>query len=128
MSNSYTDKICVYYYLYDFFKYNGSSRRRHELSHDPPVQISEKLCDMSPIKPDAQKPTTIMMIYTITIQLFYQMDSVPEFHRCHLALVKAMGKELCVSINTSCYIQWRSQPDNLVMLCKFEIIIHFFRN
>ncbi len=33
----------------------------------------------------------------------------------------------------NCYIagnQWRSQPDNLVMLCKFEviIIIHFFRN
>ena len=28
------------------------------------------------------------------------------------------------------YMQWRSQPDNLVPLCKFEIIIiiHFFRN
>jgi hypothetical protein len=27
------------------------------------------------------------------------------------------------------WYQWRSQPDNLVMLCKFEIIIiHFFTN
>ena len=27
-------------------------------------------------------------------------------------------------------VQWRSQPDNLVPLCKFQIIIiiHFFRN
>ena len=26
-------------------------------------------------------------------------------------------------------IQWRSQPDNLIPLCKFEIIIiHLFRN
>ena len=24
--------------------------------------------------------------------------------------------------------QWRSQPDNFVLLGKFEIIIHFFRN
>ncbi len=49
---------CRYEDCQKSFKYNGSSRRRHKLSHDHPVQISEKLCDMSPIKPDAQKPTT----------------------------------------------------------------------
>lgn len=38
------------------FKYNGSSRKKHELSHDLPVQIPDNLCEVSPTKPNPPKP------------------------------------------------------------------------
>lgn len=40
------------------FKYNGKSRRTHELSHDPPVKIPDESCELSPAKPDVPKPAT----------------------------------------------------------------------
>lgn len=33
------------------FKYNGKSRRNHELAHDPPVQVEEESPNLTPTKP-----------------------------------------------------------------------------
>lgn len=40
------------------FRYNGKSRRNHELSHDPPVEMPDESFTLSPTKPDATKPAT----------------------------------------------------------------------
>ena len=46
---------------------------------------------------------------------------------------KYIGKQSSITrimSHSASHAQWRSQPDNLVPLCKFQIIIiiHFFRN
>lgn len=39
------------------FKYNGKHRRRHELNHDPPVDVSEDLPSTTQSKPPSSKDT-----------------------------------------------------------------------
>jgi len=40
------------------FKYNGKSRKNHERSHDPPVEVQEHELKLSPSKPEVKKSKT----------------------------------------------------------------------
>ena len=41
-----------------WFKYNGKSRKNHEVSHVPPVDIPDEACKLSPNKPNLHQPAT----------------------------------------------------------------------
>ena len=81
---------------------------------------------------------------SFSVQQFKSNDSDFEFYTglCDYGTFQAFYNYLCPACERLRYIgsgnscnsvnskQWRSQPDNLVPLCKFQItiIIHFFRN
>ena len=81
---------------------------------------------------------------SFSVQQFKSNDSDLEFYTgfCDYGTFQAFYNYLCPACERLRYIgsgnscnsvnskQWRSQPDNLVPLCKFQItiIIHFFRN
>ena len=53
-----------------------------------------------------------------------------ELERAQVRFLSAKTRKKNINYSQMDRIQWRSQPDNLVPLCKFQfiIIIHFFRN
>ena len=55
-----------------------------------------------------------------------------QFTFCHISIFKQLNTvtKFTLFFTLALFTQWRSQPDNLVPLCKFKIIIiiHFFRN
>ena len=44
------------------------------------------------------------------------------------SIIKMLGEYNISLGNTKLNDQWKNQPDNFVMQCKFVIIIHFFGN